>query len=210
MTRRQGSGPVSGEIGLDESRAVCQGAQVFLGELVRIHLTIDEPTRRAGSDEPQWIFRLRKVHLHAASVNGWEIGPDVEHVMAPELRAAFEQMDSVWKELPAGYRFYEDKDGWWANEARNGMMATYDHPTPQSLLLSAGSGGFGQGEERQSYGRLAGWLADLAFGYVCGLVYLAKELGAEPGVMGRLTAAVRQFEADFGSRFEAPQDRPIG
>lgn len=172
MIGRQGSGP-----GVDECRQVCKGAQAFLGELARIHLTIDEPARRADAGEPQWIFRLRKVLLHVLAVNGWEIGPDVEHVMASELRAAFEQMESVWKELPADCRFYEDKDGWWANEARNGMMATYDHPTPQSLLLPAGRGGFGQGEERESYGRLASWLAHLAFGYLCGLVYLERELG---------------------------------
>ena len=99
------------------------------------------------------------------AIKGWEIGADVEQVIASELRAAYVQMDAVWEHLPEEYRLDTMDDGWWANEARNGMMATYDHPTPQSLLLLTGRGGFGTGEDGRSHAQLVVWLGRLGLGY---------------------------------------------
>ena len=67
-------------------------------------------------------------------------------------------MNLVWKRVPGKFRLDEMDDGRWDREARNGMLATYDHPTPQSLALSAGCGGFANGEDRQCYAQLAVWL----------------------------------------------------
>ena len=149
------SSPGTGDKGVDELRARCERCRSLLDELARIHLEIDAPTRKIGADEPDWICRLRKICLHVLAIKGWEIGADVEHVMATELRAAYVQMDSVWKHVPATFRPDEMGGGSWADDARNGMLATYDHPTPQSLALPAGRGGFGNGEDRMSYVQLA-------------------------------------------------------
>ena len=62
------------------------------------------------ADERDWIGRLRKICLHVRAIDGWEIGAGVEHVMATDLRAAYVQMDAVWKHLPATFRL--DRDGW--------------------------------------------------------------------------------------------------
>ena len=137
--------------GVDELRARCERYLDLMRELSRIHLEIDAPTRRLGADEPDWICRLRKIYLHVWAIDGWEIGADVEHVMATDLRAAYVQMGAVWKRVPGKFRPDEMGDGPWANEARHGMLATYDHPTPQSLRLSAGRGGFGSGEDGRGY-----------------------------------------------------------
>ena len=126
--------------------------------------SIDAPTRKIEADEPDVICRLRKVCLHVLAMKGWEIGADVEHVMATELRAAYVQMDAVWKRVPGELRVDEMDGGWWAGEARNGVLATYDHPTPQSLILPAGRGGFGSGENGRSYAQLAVWLGRLGLG----------------------------------------------
>ena len=154
-------------------------------------------TRRAGGDEPQRIFRLRKVCLHVLAINCWEIGAEVEHVMASELRAAYEQMEVVWWQLPAEYRFYEGKEGWWRNEARNGMSATYDHPTPTSLLLLAGHGGLSEGEESAGYARLAGWLAGLGFGYLPALAALAEALA-------QAAVSTESTKANYGESTASP------
>ena len=95
------------------------------------------PTRKMQSDEPDWIGRMRKICLHVRAIDGWEIGPGVEHVMATEVRAAYQQLDVVWKYVPATIRL-EDLDREWADQARNGLLPLYDHPTPQSLMLPAG------------------------------------------------------------------------
>ena len=80
--------------------------------------------------------------------------------------------------------------GWWAGEARNGALATYDHPTPQSLILPAGRGGFGSGENGRSYTQHAVWLGRLGLGYGTALVYLAQVLGAEGDVESRVAVAL--------------------
>ena len=83
--------------------------------------------------------------------------------------------------------------GWWAKEASNGMLATYDHPTPQSLLLPAGRGGFRNGEDGISNAQLAVWLGHLGLGYGLALDYLSQMLGGEGDITSRVTAVLRRF-----------------
>ena len=175
--------------GIAELRARCERCLDVLGEFVRIHMEVDTPTRAMRADESDWIGRPRKVRLHVFALNGWEFSAGVEHVMATELRAAYEQMDTVWKCVPEKFKLEEINDGWWAKEATNGMLATYDHPTPQSLLLPAGHGGFRNGEDRMSYARLAVWLGHLGLGYGLALTYLAEVLDAEGNITSRVMAA---------------------
>ena len=144
-----------------EMRARCERCRGLLHELALIHLTIDASTRQMQADEPDWIGHLWKVCLHVKAIDGWEIGAGVEHVMATELRAAYHQMDAAWKHVPATIRLDEMDGGYWAAEATTGMLATYDHPTPQSLMLPAGHGGFRNGETSMSYLQLAVWLVHL-------------------------------------------------
>ena len=181
----------AGEVG--ELRARCERCLAALGELARAHLEMDAPTRRIRADEPDWIYRLRKVCLHVRASGGWEIGVDIEHVIAAELRAAFEQMHAVWKVLPDEYRLEEMDAAWWAEEARNGTLATYHHPSPQNLLFPAGRGGFGSGEQAGAYAQLAVWLCGLGIGYGLALGYLGEVLAADGEVASRVTAAMRAF-----------------
>ena len=183
----------TGDDRVHEFRAQCERCLDLLGELARIHLEIDAPTRSMQADEPDWIGRLRKICFHVRAIDGWEIGADVEHVMATEIRAAYEQMDAVLKHVPATFRPDEMDGGWWAEEARNGMLATYDHPTPLTLMLSAGRGGFRNGENSMRYAQLAVLLGQLGLGYGLALVYLAQVLGIEGDIMSRVTAALHLF-----------------
>ena len=193
----------TGDDGVHELRARCERYRSMLVELARIHLMIDDPTRSMQTDEPDWIGRLRKVCLHVKAIDGWEIGAGVEHVMATELRAAYYRMDAVWEHIPAKFRLDEVGDGVWADEAKNGILARYDHPTPQSLMLSAGYGGFRNGETSRSYAHLAVWLGHLGLGYGLALVYLSHVLGGEEDVMSRVTELLHMFG-------EHPQARAAG
>ena len=183
----------TGDDGVHELRVRCERCRSSLGELARIHLVIDDPIRSMQADEPDWIGRLRKVCLHVKAIDGWEIGVGVEHVMTTELRAAYHQMDAIWKHVPAKFRLDEMGDGAWADEVKNGILATYDHPTPQSLMLSAGYGGFRNGETSRSYAQLALWLCHLGLGYGLALVYLSHVLGGKEDVMSRVTAVLHMF-----------------
>lgn len=172
--------------------AQCETCRDMLKALVRIHLDIDSPTRRIEADEPDWIFRLRKVCLHLMAINRWTIDIESLHAMATEIRAAYVQIDAVWKCMPEKFRLDEVDSGWWDNEARNGALATYDHPTSASLFDSAWMGGFGGGEDQTIYMRLACWLIQLGLGYGLALNYLARVLGAGD-TTSRLAEAVSMF-----------------
>ena len=198
MNENKGQIPDEASVSVDAWRERCIGALELLGELWQVHLLIDAPTRVAGSEEPPLTFRLRKIGLHVAAIVGWEVCVDLEHVLAPELRAAYEQMHWVWRRLPEEHRYLAIEDGYWANEAGNGLLATYGHPTPQSLMLAAGHGGFSDGEDGRSYGRLACWLGKLGLGYGVALAYLAEVLGTGTDVNARLTSAFQRMPLDPG------------
>ena len=172
-------------------RAECERSRDMLRELARIHLSIDEPARSIGADDPDWICRLRKICLHVRAIDTLEIDAGIAHVMVPELRAAYVQMDAVWACMPRKYKLVEMDSDWWLNEARDGILATYDHPTPVGLaLLPEESGGFRSGEVWESYIRLALWVGFLGLGYGAALSYLAVVLEVEGDVDSRLEAAV--------------------
>ena len=173
---------------VDVQRIRCEEGRDVLRKLARIHIDIDVPNRRIEPDEPDWVFRLRKVCLHAVAITKCEVSADGVHVMTTELRAAYEQMDAVWKYLPDEFRFNEDGN-WWSHEADNGLAA-YNHPTTLSLALSLAEGGFGDAEAPESYLRLALWIGRLGCGYALALGYLARILGTGGDIDSRLEAAM--------------------
>ena len=173
---------------IEVQRGHCKKYRDLLRSLARIHLEIDAPTRKVGADEPDWVFRLRKVCLHAVAIAKCAVDVDGIHVMTTELRAAYEQMDAVWKCLPEEDRFEED-GSWWAKEANDGLAA-YNHPTTMSLALSLAEGGFADAEVSDSYLRLAVWLGRLGCGYGLALGYLARVLRTEGDIDSRLTAVL--------------------
>lgn len=166
-------------------RAECERYRDQLRDLARIHLAVDPPARRIQPDEPSMVGRMRKVCLHVKAIIGLEIIAGAEHVLATEVRAAYYQMDALWKDVPTVI-WAEDMDVEWASEAKNGVLAVYDHPTPQSLMLTAGYGGFRDGGNSMVYVRMAAWMAQLALGYGLALVYLDQVLGAKQDVATRL------------------------
>ena len=181
------NGPRGSAEEVEEWRVQCGKCRDLLSELARIHLTIDPPTRGISPGEPDWICRLRKVCLHVLAINAWEIGDDVEHVIAVELRAAYVQMDAVWKCMPRSHRLDEMDGDRWTSEARSGPLATYDHPTPMSLQLP--NGGFGS-DRGSAYLQLSLWLTQLGFGYQAALSYLAEVLGSEEDIESRITTVL--------------------
>ena len=173
---------------VEAQRRRCTQYRDVLRDLARIHVEIDAPSRRVGANEPDWVFRLRKVCLHTVAIAKCTVDVDGVHAMTTELRAAYEQMDIVWKCLPDEFRFDEDGD-WWATEAGD-RLADYNHPTTMSLALSFAGGGFADPGAPESYLRLAVWLGRLGCGYGLALAHLARVLGTEGGIDSRLQAVL--------------------
>lgn len=175
---------------IENARILCTEHRDALRELTRIHLEIDAPNRRYGLNEPDWIFRLRKVCLHTVAITKLDISVDAVHVMATELRAAYVQMDEVWKRLPEEFRLDKVDGRWWANEARAGLLATYDHPTPLGLMFPLANGGLDEDEGPQGYIWVALWLWYLVLGYGSALAYLAQVLGSKEDMASRVAAVL--------------------
>ena len=173
---------------IEVQRGRCKKGRDLLHSIARIHLEIDAPTREVPPHEPEWVLRLRKVCLHAVAISKCVIDVDGMHAMTTELRAAYEQMDAVWKCLPNEFRFVED-GSWWANEAKD-RLAAFNHPTNTSLALSLAEGGFSDTEAPDSYLRLAVWLGRLGCGYGLALGYLARVLRTEGDIDSRLSAVL--------------------
>ena len=172
--------------GVERQRIRCAKHQDLLRDLARIHVRIDTPDRPIRADDPDWIPHLRKVCLHAVAISACEVDVDGVHAMAPELRAAYRQMAGVWPHVPREHGFEESCRDWWAEEARTGLLATYDHPTPLSLSLPLASGGFGDSGNPWNYVQLMVWLGRLGLGYGLALAHLARVLGAAGGVESQL------------------------
>jgi len=95
----------------------------------------------------------------------------------------------MWKSLPRN-NFEETHSEWWAAEARNRLLASYDHPSLANLLLPVEAGGLRSGQDWLSYGQLAIRLSHLAYGYGFALQHLARALGAEGDVFTRLKSTI--------------------
>ena len=184
---------IQSDEGIDELRTQCGLLLDLLTELIEVHLEVDDHTRIMEEGEPDWIGRLRKILLHVMAVNRWEIGVGVQHVMAPEIRAAFEQMSIVWKWLPATIRLEGVDGNWWAKEARSGLLATFDHPTPQTLMLSVEHGGLSDSESGIVYAHLFLWLGLLILGYGLALVHLSQVLGSGEDIESRMTSVLQRL-----------------
>lgn len=162
--------------GVEQQRVRCGEFRELLREFAYIHVRIDTPDRTISADTPDWMLRLRKVCLHALAISECDVDVDGVHTMATELRAAYRQMHAVWPCVPAEHRMVEIDCGWWDDEARNGLLATYDHPTPVSLILPLANGGFDEADNAIGYARLAWWLGRLGLGYGLAVGYLGDVL----------------------------------
>jgi len=178
--------------GVEQQRIRCGELRDLLREFARIHVRIDTPDRTIRADTPDWILRLRKVCLHALAISECDIDVEGVHTMATELRAAYRQMHTVWPCVPAEHRVDEMDFGWWDSEARNGLLATYDHPTPVSLMLPLADGGFDKGDKAISYVRLVVWLGSLGLGYGLAIGYLAEVLKADRDLDSQVTELVER------------------
>ena len=173
--------------GVEQQRIRCGELRDLLREFARIHVRIDTPDRTIGADTSDWILRLRKVCLHALAISECDVDVDGVHTMATELRAAYRQMHAVWSCVSAEHRVVEMDRGWWDDEARNGLLARYDHPTPVSLMLPLTDGGFDETGNAMSYVRLVVWLGRLGLGYGLAIAYLAEVLKVDRDLDSQVT-----------------------
>ena len=156
--------------------SACEQSIRHLNELSALHLAIDPPERTPNKSEAECVLRLRKVCLHVRAITSWDISADVLHVMAPDIRAAREQLYAIVLKFYDGYK---DADisklrRYWAEKEKD--LALFSHPTAMALVQGRDVGGFGKADNIVCLHKLYELLAGLVCDYSIGLYMTAEVL----------------------------------
>ncbi len=179
---------------IEAAHTLCEMQRGVLAKLFDIHRDI--LSRGTAAGQRYWVHRLEKVGCHAIAIAKQEVDRDAAHVIATEVRAAYVQLAEIWDGIPREIRIDAIESRWWSDEARNGVLAQYDHPSSFSLIWSAERGGLSNGDDRVLYLQLGLWIGHLVLGYGCGIAYLAQVMNVD--VEQRLAAVIAEASSDCG------------
>ena len=193
------------EDAVDRLRSGCEQCLSCLKDLSRVQLEMDPHDRATADAEDEIVYRLRKVLLHVKAMTGWHLDTEVIHVQAPELRAADEQIDQIWKKTPREeLSKYLARDGKTVEAGRVTMfkagkeiLSSYVHPTPQRLLLGKELGGLGRTDEVRCFANLLVLLYGLVFRYGISLDLMSQRLSG--GNERSIAAAMLKATGAMGS-----------
>lgn len=151
----------------------CEELIGLLRELQGIHLKIDGSEQAPCEPQGAEILRLRKIYLHVQAIAAWKVTEHVLHVMAPDIRAALEQLDPLTLEsFSNGDKQKASKD----QRQRERVLGPLSHPTPITLIHPPHLGGLGK-NDLQEFLELLLLLGLLANSYGLALGVTADSLG---------------------------------
>lgn len=165
--------------------SACEECISCLTELVGIHIAIDPADRVVESTDPECVYRLRKALLHVTAIIRWTLSTDVMHVIAPEIRAAVDQIDPVLEDVDDGWELREFVQGQASPTARlqakvrRESISSFVHPSPVGLLFPRESGGLVPGDDTSYYATMLYQLATLVFRYALAIDLLSLRRGTD-------------------------------
>ena len=178
--------------------ARCERCVGYLSELLAIHLAMDCPTRRPIPSEAESVLRLRKVFFHILALTSWGVDTEVIHVMAPDIRAAKEQLEPIVLGQSSDENDIVDHAMQRRTFSdRNAQLAPFSHPTPAILIFSRDVGGLGEGDAILILSNLNLLLAELVVDYCMGLGVVADAL--YPSKQSEILDVMNRSGEDFGS-----------
>ncbi|MCY3615644.1 MAG: hypothetical protein OXH03_11225 [Bacteroidetes bacterium] len=121
----------------------CTRTRVRLQTLSRVNQELDVAYCSKFESESTARLRLGKAHAHIQAACRWEIGPDVLHVLSPDIRAATRILRPVVTEFLASEGEANELNRIHAElRSRYAKLEQFAHPTPFVLTLSRDVGGF--------------------------------------------------------------------
>ncbi|MDE2779294.1 MAG: hypothetical protein OXI91_06415 [Chloroflexota bacterium] len=130
-----GSKPeLSGREVLYRLAEACDRQLEALRDTLRMHEKLFGPLDTATGEESDSLLRLRKVYCHVIAITSWPLDQWVFHVMAPDIRAALQQLRPVsikaFNELcgPGDDKVPRSFD------EMDELLAPFSHPTLMNLL----------------------------------------------------------------------------
>ena len=134
---------------------------------------MNAPALTAPESEAEVVLRLRKVFFHVQAVTSWKVGTHLLHVMAPDIRAAQEQLDPlILDDLYEGDKQEASSE----RRERDRVLAPLSHPTPMILIHPPDLGGLKRDNVRE-FLRLYLLLSQLVNAYGLALGATADILG---------------------------------
>lgn len=169
----------------DTLHSACDECISCLSDLVGIHLAIDPADRVIQSTDAECVYRLRKALLHVKAITRWMVDTDVMHVIAPEIRAAVDQIDSVLEEVDDDWELGDiikeqaSPTARLRAKVRRENTSSFVHPSPLGLLFAKESGGLAAGDDSWYYATMLDHLAGLAFRYTLAIEHLSRHRGTD-------------------------------
>ena len=125
---------LSGREVLEQLAEACDRQLEILRETRKMHEDLFGPLDTEPGEESDSLLRLRKVYCHVIAITAWRSDQWVFHVMAPDIRAALEQL------RPLSLKAFHELCGPGDNKAPRSfdeldkLLAPFTHPTLMNLL----------------------------------------------------------------------------
>ena len=179
---RSSSARVQGTAGLVWG---CKRCIELLRELFSLHLEMDPHDRQLSGAEDEVVLRMRKIALHVRAVLDCEIDGVAMHILAPEIRAANEQIRKTREGKAERYLLelkgpdiskvrqeVRDSEKWIRRS-----LSPYVHPTSMRLGLPQAQGSLTSANERWYFFQMFSLLFHLASDYALTLTYFCHVIG---------------------------------
>lgn len=163
----------------------CERCIDLLRELLSLHLEMDPRDRQLSGTEDDIVLRMRKIALHVRAVVDCEIDRVAMHTLAPEIRAANEQIHKTRKGKAERYLLElrgpdisrvrrEVRD---LEDRTKRSLSPYVHPTSIRLGLPQAQGSLTSANEQWYFFQMFSVLFDLASDYAWILTYFCQVIG---------------------------------
>lgn len=163
----------------------CERCIELLKELISLHLEMDPGDRKLSGTEDEVVLRMRKIALHVRAIVECEINRLAMHTLAPEIRAANEQIRKICEGRSAGYLLelmgtdiskvsQEVRD---MDDSARRALSPYVHPTSIRLGVPQVKGSLTSADERWYFPQLFSLLFGLANDYSLTLAYFCHVIG---------------------------------
>ena len=132
------------EMLVQQLTAACEEQIEALWRACRAHENLFGPLDTDREQESDTLLRLRKVYCHAIAVTSCPMDEWAIHAMAPDIRAAFEQLKTLVRDgVCAEVHEPGDRD---CTRPRcfstwDGLLAPFSHPTTVVLTFYSSTGG---------------------------------------------------------------------
>ena len=120
---------------LEQLAEACDRQLQGLKEIRKMHENLLGPLDTKSGEESDSLLRLRKVYCHVIAITSWRLDRWVFHVMAPDIRAALEQLRPLVRETCKEVHEHKEQCKVSSNfDQLDGLLTPLTHPTTLNLI----------------------------------------------------------------------------